>query len=81
VKTTIRIGGTTRRMDAPDGYRRVSNGYTRPGDLRWCGMGWVSVEAVERVSTFAAVLRPVGSTAEETIVKEPKEAPAPPAKE
>lgn len=41
----------------PDGYRRVSNGYTRVGDLVWNG-AWVAAKELELVAKVGIVIRP-----------------------
>ena len=46
---------------APDGYRRVSNGYTRPGDLAYDDVTglWVPVpDTTDLVSDYIAIARP-----------------------
>jgi hypothetical protein len=52
----------TEKPAIPDGYRRVSNGYTRPGDFVWIDnhvtTGWVVAKELEPVAKMGIVIRP-----------------------
>lgn len=63
MKVSLKVDGRVVKIDAPAGYHRVSNGYTRNGDLALIdttqhGLSeWRSVMELKFVSTFACVIR------------------------
>ena len=60
-KATIKDGDKTYKIDIPDGYRRVVNGYTRTGDLAYviCAPRpeWKPVMELKIVRSFLCVAR------------------------